>query len=775
MSKDNQLKPPVRKISPRAPVDLDKIRRIKDLLEVFGKPEPEKFEFNAGDVLIREGQALAEQPPLLLIDGEVEERKTIFIPGHGQSEQVLFIAREGDIVNSQSILDDTKNQPAFCSLIATKSGYGYILREQHINNLNSFGILLSTLLRQNTKLWESTVHASNVFSTFSQLLQALHRKDPHIPSDPVVILQRFYKTSRERDELRKRVERSEKLNERIRELNDALAEKELELKATLNQLANAQKRERQNAEENTRRQEMLERAMELEAENTKLRREKERLGNALGQVQDELAQSSSDGRNSNLQGRLDLEMRARVALEARIKDLEAQVSNQQIASSVSGRFPGAASLLASDELHELEKDAKRFREAAAHFENLAIKMHRAMELIAEDNPGLRISEDVMLLMVGEEPPERASVIERRKIKDQDKATLLLGSDDPAVSNAKARKAQAERSTAVIGSHDPGSLRDPPQGAPRPHARQKQSLRDSDNAITSNETPQAKRGPQSMRSQRLPAVQASGDSTIAPRNSALSKEDRDAILQDFLQDADSDSIPVLGPEAEVRQHRINAPYPHAEEDCVEWEFPNDARQTASLGLGRGDLPPAAQEEIRFPSDPPTPRLRDSSEMKTLVDGAHAASKIPAFPQGFTPEEYDSGITPVVQSRPPEFRSPESRQTRAFADTAFARPGEMPVRHFPPEPPTRREGSSGHHQAINFPAEPDTHMRQDWTADNIRGEKAQQAKKESLSDKPPAINVPPPSRTDMDDMSWMDDPIYSETAAFEAPIKPKKPGS
>jgi hypothetical protein len=136
----------------------------------------------------------------------------------------------------------------------------------------------------------------------------------------------------------------------------------------------------------------------LEEQNSGLRDRLERTTKAL---------SSALGQCRTLEQRCDFENRARAALEHRLSDLMQQVVERPEENALSSRFPNAVTVLESKELEELERAARHHRKLADQFENRANMLHRAIELLEHDNPGMLIAEDVMMLMLGEEPPERA--------------------------------------------------------------------------------------------------------------------------------------------------------------------------------------------------------------------------------------------------------------------------------------------------------------------------------------------------------------------------------
>ena len=647
----NSKPPTERKDSPRRPVDLERIRHIKEILSIFGNPTPSKFEFKAGETLIREGQSLSEQPALLVMQGKLEERKTLVLEGYGITEQVLSILSEGDIANTQGIVPELSDQTAFCALHAIEDGYGFIITPHHIKHLESLGILLNSLLRQNAKQWEAFSKTSTAYSVFALLLHNLKRDFPKIPVHPNEFLRQFQKVSSERNELRL-IEARHRLNAEKqatanREISDRVAELEHELLATQQQLSHAQKTR---AEQQP--SQLSQKIMELENANAALRRDKLKLSENLKITEEELKSQNS---------KLALEERTRKALEQRNADLTKQLAAQNSAAS-SARFPSANILLESTELSDLESGAKRFRDAAAHFESLAIMMQRAMELIAEDNPGMVISKDVMMLMTGEEPPARPSVEKARARRDsKDFKTIHLGSESPEVAAAKAG-VRAEKSHKQTDRNIAHRLPDP---------------------------------------QRNATVNKSEESDESPDDAI------DEILKDFVVKDDSNQIPQSIVPSSTG---VNVPFPRSSNLGDTWDNEPDTGSRPTRPFVPDGSFQATNSEIDIPPDPPTPRLSapstptNGTRRATGISGRHL-QPIDRQDSRFTDHEVDSDITPVVPEYPRQ-NTPQSSQTQNWdGDTFNAVPDEIP---------TRKEGSGSRHPAINFPDESTDvrEIQEDW---------------------------------------------------------------
>jgi hypothetical protein len=136
------------------------------------------------------------------------------------------------------------------------------------------------------------------------------------------------------------------------------------------------------------------------------------LGRKLEAMQDDLDKAQlaaweAKERQQEAQKALDLERRARSALEQRVIELMRQLANQGSAEA-DEKFPSAIRILESAELEEMEGAARRHREMAENYVTRARMLHRAFELLAADNPAISIKPDVMQLMLGEEPGPRQS-------------------------------------------------------------------------------------------------------------------------------------------------------------------------------------------------------------------------------------------------------------------------------------------------------------------------------------------------------------------------------
>ncbi|MBI5535147.1 MAG: hypothetical protein HY898_20640 [Deltaproteobacteria bacterium] len=134
---------------------------------------------------------------------------------------------------------------------------------------------------------------------------------------------------------------------------------------------------------------------------------REDLTRKIEEMQDEIDKAhvsawEAKERAQEAQKWLDLERRARAALEQRVVEMMRQLAGQAN-PEVDEKFPNAIRILESAELEEMETSARQHREMAENYVARARMLHRAFERLANDNPDLVVKPDVMQLMLGEEP------------------------------------------------------------------------------------------------------------------------------------------------------------------------------------------------------------------------------------------------------------------------------------------------------------------------------------------------------------------------------------
>ena len=196
----------------------------------------------------------------------------------------------------------------------------------------------------------------------------------------------------------------------------------------------------------------------------------------LEEMRDELERTKlslweSGEKHREAQRNLDLERRARAALEQRALELMQALAGQPTLapSEHDSRFPSAVRLLESAELEAMESEARRHREQAVNYEHRARMLHRAFEILSSDNPQMNIRPTVMHLIMGEEPglPTdevlSADDLEPEPETTPKRVTLpLLSSDTPMPPPSIPRPARLPSNAA------PKPDVPPPSAAPRTH-------------------------------------------------------------------------------------------------------------------------------------------------------------------------------------------------------------------------------------------------------------------------------------------------------------------
>ena len=361
---------------------------------LFGKDQPEIESFSAGEDLIREGEHAEFPCAWLILEGEVEERMTVYMPGLGITEQPLFLACRGDLVNIQALVPEYRTHPAICSLSAVSDGWAAKLTA---DRLPATGGLFDTMFQKTVEALEREKQMVSLYGGVVSLFQNAPDAMPFVPADPQQMMQRLLRVLEERGYLSQSgsgTAYAASWADRVRVL------------------------EQQN-----------------ESLKDKLDRNTKALSSALGQCR-------------NLEQKCDFENRARAALEQRLSDLMQQVVDRPEEDALSSRFPAAVTVLESAELEELERAARQHRKLAEQFENRANMLHRAIELLEHDNPAMIIAEDVMMLMLGEEPPDRAEEVPKRNTMPM----LMDPAKPPAVPRPAPRSDPAPVSCPIPDSH-----------------------------------------------------------------------------------------------------------------------------------------------------------------------------------------------------------------------------------------------------------------------------------------------------------------------------------
>lgn len=362
---------------------------------LFGDHEPEIITFETGDDILREGDPLEDAYALLVVDGELEERMTVFLPGQGMVEQPVFLACAGDLVNIQALVPAYVEQPAICSIHAVSDGWAAKVRA---GKLPPSAGLLDTMFAKTVEALERERQMVAVYGSVVTLFQNVPDALPFVPADPQQMMQRLLRA--------------------------------LEERGYLTQSTRGSAHPSSSAD----------RVRVLEEQNRRLKEKLDRNTKAL---------SSAISQCRALEQKCDFEGRARSALEQRISEMMQQMADRPEANPLSSRFPSAVTVLESKELEELERAARQHRKLADQFENRANMLHRAIELLERDNPAMIIAEDVMMLMLGEEPPDRYD----EKPASRDTMPMLLDPVRPQVTAPKV--ASTREATIPISCPAPG--------------------------------------------------------------------------------------------------------------------------------------------------------------------------------------------------------------------------------------------------------------------------------------------------------------------------------
>ena len=374
-----QVKTPggVKKPSP-IPTDLAGVRRLRDILNHLPESASRQLLFQEGDVLAQEGATLAEDAPaLLIVEGAVEEKMTYFVPGQGYVVQTVHLAQEGQFANVQTLVPGYKNQPSFCSIIAARDGYALMIYPSGLRQLENLGLLLSGEFRKYVKMLENLRQQNMLFGGLATKLEELRRRNPLMPGDPMQFVMAtnnaFKRIEQLEGELREARTRAN--SEQDQNLQDELYETKFILDATNQQLARSHK--------------------QLEELNVRNRASTDEL----------VALRRDDG---SLQEQVTLLQQEVMSLTRSICDREAD-----LAGDFAKRFPHTLKVLETVAFRELTEQSEIARQATSSAEHRLNLMHRGLEILCQDHPELTVSQPVMHLFLGEEPPDQPIVSRRR--------------------------------------------------------------------------------------------------------------------------------------------------------------------------------------------------------------------------------------------------------------------------------------------------------------------------------------------------------------------------
>lgn len=356
---------------PRSPVNLLARQKLKDFLKGKSEARDRTFELKAGQVLTREGDSLAGQPALLVIDGSIEERITYFVHGNEGGQVTYTVKRvlEGQFARIQSLVPGYNEEPSICSIHVIEDGKALMIYQDSLRTLSQeAGPLLTETFRSQVELLDTLVQISSVTKGINVLLQKLRNTHPNLAGDPSAIINGLIKSLRENYEL----SRSDK-----RQKNEI---------AQLRKTLEAEGRSTADFQETARRQRGIIKNLD----------EQVRAARA------ELARKSSILEETSAKNQ-ELWMYVRTLerkVEGLMNDVERLEADLQTLSQND-------STQASHELHseilrmrETTAASKKAREESDH---RLKQMQVAFEQLCKDNPRLVLSEDVMKLLTGEDP------------------------------------------------------------------------------------------------------------------------------------------------------------------------------------------------------------------------------------------------------------------------------------------------------------------------------------------------------------------------------------
>jgi len=385
---ENKGKPPTRLVqvnqpggtrrpSPQ-PTDLAGIRRLRDILNHLPESASRQLLFQEGDVLAQEGATLAEDAPaLLIVEGAVEEQMTYFVPGQGYVVQTVHLAQEGQFANVQTLVPAYKNQPAFCSIVASRDGYALMIYPSGLRQLENLGLLLHGEFRKYLKMLENLRQQNMLFGGLATKLEELRRRNPLMPGDPMQFVMAtnnaFKRIEQLEGELRE--SRTRAKSEQDQNLQDELYETKFILDATNQQLVRSHKH-----------------VDELNVRNRA--------------SVDELNALRRD--NGSLQEQVTLLRQEVISLTRSICDRELD-----LAGDFSKRFPHTLKVLETVAFRELTEQSEIARQATSSAEYRLNLMHRGLETLCQDHPELTVSKPVMHMFMGEEPPDQPAISRRK--------------------------------------------------------------------------------------------------------------------------------------------------------------------------------------------------------------------------------------------------------------------------------------------------------------------------------------------------------------------------
>lgn len=131
MSDQQRKSPPAPSANGRsAPINLDRQRKLRELIANHPQMTARRLDFKAGDTLVRENEIAQDAQAFLVVEGALEERQERYLPGRGQVTETLFDVQPGEVAFVQSLIPEYAAQPAYTSVVAAADGYALLLQQE---------------------------------------------------------------------------------------------------------------------------------------------------------------------------------------------------------------------------------------------------------------------------------------------------------------------------------------------------------------------------------------------------------------------------------------------------------------------------------------------------------------------------------------------------------------------------------------------------------------------------------------------------------------------
>jgi CRP-like cAMP-binding protein len=357
---------------PDAPTSLSARRRIKDFVQSLPAADERKFDFQAGQIILREGDDLQEDvPAILVVQGTIEERIYYFVPGKGQVSQTVKRVMQGQIANIQALVPTFRDKPALCSIHAIEDGHAIRLDADAIRSLREVGWLMAENFRHQVELLESMSRMNALYGGLYSLLEDIHIRRPELPSDPIAILQDLVDA-----------------HKRIDSLQNDLRERQLDLDAMDMQM-------------NDQTLEIDERERQIVCQKHQLKQ----FESELVQTKQELAWQHGVLEETSKENLAFTRYYRKLESMVEERDREIEKLKRQIRTLSSQDDPRIAFRTLTDEILKAQEATASAKQAQKQAEMRMVQMHRAIELLSKDNPNLKLSDIVMLMLMGEEPED----------------------------------------------------------------------------------------------------------------------------------------------------------------------------------------------------------------------------------------------------------------------------------------------------------------------------------------------------------------------------------